>query len=41
MERLTPPSTSQKKTMATTTMMATITEVIQVSFHVVQVTLRA
>src|SRR5579862_9159625 len=41
MLKLTPASTSQKKIIATTTMMATITEVIQVSRRVVQVILRA
>src|SRR5690242_12498132 len=40
-EKLTPASTSQKKMAANTTMMATITEVIQVSRRVVQVILRA
>src|SRR5436305_7970899 len=40
-EKLTPASTSQKNRAAVSTMMATITEVIQVSRRVVQVTLRA
>jgi len=41
MLKLTLPSTTAKKPMATTTMMATITEVIQVSRRDVQVILRA